>query len=95
MTARNAVIVVAAGRGTRAAGIGETPKQYVPIGGKAVLTRSIEAFLGHDSIHHVQPVIYPGDGALYEAAVAATAVTQAACTRFGRAEPAAIGAGGP
>lgn len=67
----NAVIIVAAGRGTRAAGADQKPKQYVEIGGKAVLTRSIEAFLGHERVHLVQPVIHPGDRALYEAATAA------------------------
>ena len=64
----NAVIIVAAGRGTRAAGAAQTPKQYVEIGGKTVLARSIEAFLDHERIHLVQPVIHPGDRALYEAA---------------------------
>jgi 2-C-methyl-D-erythritol 4-phosphate cytidylyltransferase / 2-C-methyl-D-erythritol 2,4-cyclodiphosphate synthase len=67
----NAVIIVAAGRGTRAAGADQKPKQYVEIGGKAVLTRSIEAFLEHGRIDLVQPVIHPDDQALYEAATSA------------------------
>jgi 2-C-methyl-D-erythritol 4-phosphate cytidylyltransferase/2-C-methyl-D-erythritol 2,4-cyclodiphosphate synthase len=67
----NAVIIVAAGRGTRAAGADQKPKQYVEIGGKAVLARSIEAFLDNERIHLVQPVIHPGDRDLYEAATRA------------------------
>jgi 2-C-methyl-D-erythritol 4-phosphate cytidylyltransferase/2-C-methyl-D-erythritol 2,4-cyclodiphosphate synthase len=67
----NAVIIVAAGRGTRAAGASQTPKQYVEIGGKAVVTRSIEAFLKHERIQLVQPVIHSGDRELYATATAA------------------------
>jgi 2-C-methyl-D-erythritol 4-phosphate cytidylyltransferase/2-C-methyl-D-erythritol 2,4-cyclodiphosphate synthase len=66
----NAAIIVAAGRGTRASGVDDKPKQYVEIGGKPVLIRSIEAFLTHERIDLVQPVIHPGDWALYEAATA-------------------------
>ncbi len=64
----NAAIIVAAGRGTRASGVDDKPKQYVEIGGKAVLTRSIEAFLTHERMDLVQTVIHPDDRALYEAA---------------------------
>jgi 2-C-methyl-D-erythritol 4-phosphate cytidylyltransferase/2-C-methyl-D-erythritol 2,4-cyclodiphosphate synthase len=67
----NAVIIVAAGRGTRAAGQAPKPKQYVDIGGEAVLTRSIAAFLGHGRIQIVQAVIHPDDRELYDAAIAA------------------------
>ena len=67
----NAVIIVAAGRGMRAAEMGGKPKQYVEIGGKPVLTRSIEAFLAHERVHFVQPVIHSADLSLYEAATAA------------------------
>lgn len=66
----NAVIIVAAGRGTRAADASRTPKQYVEIGGKAVMIRSMEAFLGHERIHMVQPVIHPGDRELYDSVTA-------------------------
>ena len=66
----NAAVIVAAGRGTRASGVDARPKQYVEIGGKPVLARSIEAFLAHERIDLVQPVIHPGDQALYEAATA-------------------------
>lgn len=66
----NAVIIVAAGRGTRAAGASEKPKQYAEIGGKAVLTRSIEAFLAHPDVHTVLAVIHPDDEDLYYTATA-------------------------
>ena len=46
------VLIVAAGRGMRAGG--ELPKQYVKLGGKHVLTRTIEAFADH-------PLVVPHD----------------------------------
>lgn len=69
-----AVIIVAAGRGTRLAGEaprrGEAlPKQYVGLGGRPVLARTVEAFAAAD-IDAVQVVIQPDDRALYESAVA-------------------------
>ncbi len=67
---RNAAIIVAAGRGTRAAGAGAKPKQYLNVGGKSVLLRSLAAFLDHEAIDLVQPVIHDGDHALYDATVA-------------------------
>jgi 2-C-methyl-D-erythritol 4-phosphate cytidylyltransferase/2-C-methyl-D-erythritol 2,4-cyclodiphosphate synthase len=61
-------LVVAAGRGTRA-GTGATPKQYVDLGGRMVLTCTIEALLAHPAIDRVRVVIHPDDHALYRAAV--------------------------
>ncbi len=66
----NAAIIVAAGRGARAADAGDKPKQYLPIAGKSALARSLAAFLGHEEIGLVQPVIHAGDEALYEEAAA-------------------------
>jgi len=55
-----AAIVVAAGKGERAAVGGNTePKQYRPVGGKPVLTRTIEALLEETRIDWVLPVIHP------------------------------------
>ena len=52
-----AVIVVAAGAGTR---VGDgIPKQYRHLAGKAVLARSIEAFLAQAGIRLILPVIHP------------------------------------
>lgn len=54
-----AVIVVAAGRGERAStGQDTTPKQYRPLAGQPVLSRSIAAFLGRDDVNWVVPVIH-------------------------------------
>jgi 2-C-methyl-D-erythritol 4-phosphate cytidylyltransferase / 2-C-methyl-D-erythritol 2,4-cyclodiphosphate synthase len=66
----NAVLMVAAGRGVRAAGATALPKQYVTIGGEPVLTRSLKTFLSHPSISLVQVVIHHDDRALYDTAVA-------------------------
>jgi 2-C-methyl-D-erythritol 4-phosphate cytidylyltransferase/2-C-methyl-D-erythritol 2,4-cyclodiphosphate synthase len=65
----NAAIIVAAGRGLRAAGAGSGPKQYLPVGGRPVIARSLAAFLDHPAIDLVQPVIHADDGALYAKAI--------------------------
>jgi 2-C-methyl-D-erythritol 4-phosphate cytidylyltransferase / 2-C-methyl-D-erythritol 2,4-cyclodiphosphate synthase len=62
-----AAVIVAAGAGLRAGG--ERPKQYQAIGGKPVLCHTLEAFLGHPGIDHVQVVIGEDHGGLYEEAV--------------------------
>jgi 2-C-methyl-D-erythritol 4-phosphate cytidylyltransferase/2-C-methyl-D-erythritol 2,4-cyclodiphosphate synthase len=67
---QNAVIIVAAGRGIRASSAGDKPKQYLPLGKRAVLTRSLDAFLGHSAIEIVQAVIDPAHRAFYEEATA-------------------------
>jgi 2-C-methyl-D-erythritol 4-phosphate cytidylyltransferase / 2-C-methyl-D-erythritol 2,4-cyclodiphosphate synthase len=62
-------LIVAAGRGVRAAGTkAMIPKQYLPIGGMPMLTRTIGAFAGHPSLDDVIVVIHPDDIGLYEAA---------------------------
>ena len=53
----NAVVIVAAGKGVRASAAGNRPKQYLTVGGKPVLQRTLEAFLAHDGIDFVLPVI--------------------------------------
>jgi 2-C-methyl-D-erythritol 4-phosphate cytidylyltransferase / 2-C-methyl-D-erythritol 2,4-cyclodiphosphate synthase len=62
-----AVIIVAAGRGSRAGG--DIPKQYCDLGGRSVLARSCEAFLSHEEIASVLVVIHPDDTVLYEQAL--------------------------
>jgi 2-C-methyl-D-erythritol 4-phosphate cytidylyltransferase / 2-C-methyl-D-erythritol 2,4-cyclodiphosphate synthase len=60
-----AVIVVAAGAGTR---VGDgIPKQYRHLAGRAVLARSIEAFLAHTAIRWIVPVIHPDHGERFAA----------------------------
>lgn len=55
-----AVIVVAAGKGERAAGSGQnTPKQYREIAGQPILARTMTAFFAHQGITHIVPVIHP------------------------------------
>jgi 2-C-methyl-D-erythritol 4-phosphate cytidylyltransferase/2-C-methyl-D-erythritol 2,4-cyclodiphosphate synthase len=61
-------LIVAAGAGTRLGG--EVPKQYLPLGGRAVLRHSVETFLRHPAISGVRTVISPEHRALYDAAVA-------------------------
>ena len=51
MSRKKHVIVVAGGKGLRMGG--EIPKQFLPIGGKPVLMRTIEAFYTYDSSIHV------------------------------------------
>src|SRR5271166_4312925 len=66
----NAVIVVAAGSGTRAGLRDGLPKQYCSAGGEPVLKRTLRAFLSHSEVAWVLTVIRSGDEALYEKAVA-------------------------
>jgi 2-C-methyl-D-erythritol 4-phosphate cytidylyltransferase/2-C-methyl-D-erythritol 2,4-cyclodiphosphate synthase len=59
-------LIVAAGRGTRAAIPGAGPKQYALIGGRPVLSYAIEAFAAHPLIDEVKVVIHADDRDLYE-----------------------------
>ncbi|WP_338723705.1 bifunctional 2-C-methyl-D-erythritol 4-phosphate cytidylyltransferase/2-C-methyl-D-erythritol 2,4-cyclodiphosphate synthase [Devosia sp. XK-2] len=62
-----AVIIVAAGKGERAGTNGDrVPKQYRPVGGEPVLSRTIRAFLAVDAISHVVTVIHPDHAQLYD-----------------------------
>jgi 2-C-methyl-D-erythritol 4-phosphate cytidylyltransferase/2-C-methyl-D-erythritol 2,4-cyclodiphosphate synthase len=67
-----AAVVVAAGRGIRAAGEGSRPlpKQYRPLAGEPVIRASLRTFTAHPGIAVVQPVIHPDDLALFETAAA-------------------------
>ena len=51
MSMKKHVIIVAGGKGLRMGG--EIPKQFLPIGGKPVLMRTIEAFYTYDASIHV------------------------------------------
>ena len=64
-----AAVIVAAGRGTRAAG-GDLPKQFRRIGGETMLRRTLSTFVEHANVGRVQPVIHPEDIALYRDTVA-------------------------
>lgn len=62
-----AAVIVAAGRGERVGG--DLPKQYRAIGGKAILARSVDAFLSHPDVDVVAVVIHPDHRALADAAL--------------------------
>lgn len=65
---RIAVVLVAAGRGERAGSV-EGPKQYRPIGGRAVIARTLDIFLDHPEIAAISIAIHPDDAALFAEAV--------------------------
>ncbi|MDR3376879.1 MAG: bifunctional 2-C-methyl-D-erythritol 4-phosphate cytidylyltransferase/2-C-methyl-D-erythritol 2,4-cyclodiphosphate synthase [Ancalomicrobiaceae bacterium] len=52
-----AVIVVAAGNGSRASGATALPKQYHSIGGRPMLVATLDIFLSDPAITHVVPVV--------------------------------------
>lgn len=63
---RIAALIVAAGRGTRAAASAESvPKQYALLHGRAVLAHTLSAFESHPAITDSLVVIHADDGALY------------------------------
>ncbi len=62
-------IIVAAGRGLRAASDAtDLPKQYRPLGGAPILARSLAAFAAHKRVSAVITVIHRDDEARYRAA---------------------------
>jgi 2-C-methyl-D-erythritol 4-phosphate cytidylyltransferase / 2-C-methyl-D-erythritol 2,4-cyclodiphosphate synthase len=67
---RVAVIIVAAGRGTRAGGAGGPAKQYRDLAGSCVLTRTLAAFYAHPRVGSILTVIHADDRDLYDAAAA-------------------------
>ncbi|PHQ70380.1 MAG: bifunctional 2-C-methyl-D-erythritol 4-phosphate cytidylyltransferase/2-C-methyl-D-erythritol 2,4-cyclodiphosphate synthase, partial [Paracoccus sp.] len=81
-----AVIVTAAGRGSRAGGDGDAPKQWRSLSGRSVLARTLAAFSGFD---RVVLVVHPDDmgDAIREFSGAVTIVsggaTRAASVRNG------------
>jgi len=68
-TARSCIaLVVAAGRGTRLGA--PLPKQYLPLGGIAVLRHGVRALAEHPSIAAVRVIIHPDDRPHYDSATA-------------------------
>src|ERR1700760_1736710 len=74
MQGEAAVVVVAAGRGTRAGG--DIPKQYRTIHGEPVISHTLRLFATHPGIGHVQPVIHRDDLARFGAATAGVKVCE-------------------
>lgn len=64
-----AVVIVAAGRGLRASRGLAVPKQYVQLGGRAVLSHTLAVFCRHPAVTSIQVVIHPDDGEAYRACV--------------------------
>jgi 2-C-methyl-D-erythritol 4-phosphate cytidylyltransferase / 2-C-methyl-D-erythritol 2,4-cyclodiphosphate synthase len=64
-----AVVLVAAGRGERAGGSLDGPKQYRVIGGKSIIAHTIEAFLNQPRIGPIVVVIHPDDEDLFRQSV--------------------------
>ena len=69
---KTVALIVAAGCGARAGG--GVPKQYAPLGGRALVAHAIGAFAGHPAIDAVRLVIGEGQEALLAAATAAFAL---------------------
>lgn len=66
-----AVVVVAAGRGTRAMRPDDnTPKQFVPIAGRAVIAETLAGFSAHPRVARTLAVIHRDDGGVFADAVA-------------------------
>ncbi len=63
-----AALIVAAGRGARAASESGKPKQYCRIGGAPMLEWTLAAFAEHPRVDDILVVIHPDDVGLYEAA---------------------------
>jgi 2-C-methyl-D-erythritol 4-phosphate cytidylyltransferase/2-C-methyl-D-erythritol 2,4-cyclodiphosphate synthase len=64
---RTVALVVAAGTGSRAESA--IPKQYLTLGGKTVLRRSLEAFAFHSGVEAVMAVIGAGSASLYQGSI--------------------------
>jgi 2-C-methyl-D-erythritol 4-phosphate cytidylyltransferase/2-C-methyl-D-erythritol 2,4-cyclodiphosphate synthase len=62
-----AALIVAGGSGSRALAL--VPKQYLPLGGASMVSRTVQAFLALPRVRLVQVVIAAGDAAHYAAAV--------------------------
>lgn len=62
------VVVVAAGRGERAGSAADGPKQYRPIGGRPVISHTLQHFSTWPQTRRIVVVIHPDDDALFAAA---------------------------
>lgn len=67
------VVIVAAGRGERAGSPEEGPKQYRPIGGRPVISHTLDVFMTWGPVKRIVTVIHPDDAGLFEAALGQTA----------------------
>jgi 2-C-methyl-D-erythritol 4-phosphate cytidylyltransferase/2-C-methyl-D-erythritol 2,4-cyclodiphosphate synthase len=88
---RIAAVIVAAGSGTRAGG--DIPKQYLTIGGRSILQRSIDAFAAIEGISEIRAVVHPAAGALYDASLAGATAGLGAPVTGGASRQASVLAG--
>lgn len=65
-----AALIMAAGRGQRLGA--DAPKQYLLLGERTVLSRSLALFAGHPQVDRVHAVIHADDHARYTAATASS-----------------------
>jgi 2-C-methyl-D-erythritol 4-phosphate cytidylyltransferase / 2-C-methyl-D-erythritol 2,4-cyclodiphosphate synthase len=69
---RVAALIVAAGRGTRAAADRQTgPKQYIPLNGMAMLAHTLKPFIAHKHVDSIKVVIHEDDHDFYTKAISA------------------------
>jgi 2-C-methyl-D-erythritol 4-phosphate cytidylyltransferase/2-C-methyl-D-erythritol 2,4-cyclodiphosphate synthase len=66
------VVIVAAGRGERAGSHAEGPKQYRRIGGRPVISHTLDLFVNWQPARRIVVVIHADDEAFFEAARAAS-----------------------
>ncbi len=79
------IVIVAAGRGERAGSAEEGPKQYRPIGGKPVLSHTLQQFVTWPRSGPIVVVIHPDDRSLYDDATAGLHDPQRIIVTFGGA----------
>ena len=65
---RAAVLIVAAGRGSRAGGV--LPKQYQQVNGEKVLRKTIKRFCGRSDVETILVAIHPDDEDLFKSSIA-------------------------
>lgn len=64
-----AAVLVAAGRGERAGGLTNGPKQYRMLGSKPIIRHTLERFLAHPRIGRIVVAIHADDSALFDDAI--------------------------
>lgn len=64
-----AAVIVAAGRGERAGGLEDGPKQYRQIGEKPVIAHTLSVFLSHSDISQIMIVTHPEDDHFIKSAI--------------------------
>lgn len=60
------IVIVAAGRGERAGSLRDGPKQYRPIGGRPVITHTLDVFATWPREKRIVVVIHPDDETLFD-----------------------------